>query len=212
MRSLLIVDDEEVIRQSLPAYFEKVDEIDVVGTAANGAEALRYLRAQRCDAVLSDIRMPDMNGVELLEALRDLPQPPVFIAMTGLDFDDVMMDLLARGAAGFVGKTESAADVVAAVTDALGGGTGLSPRRVSRLVEITLGKRQLLRRRRSIAIGVTEEEEAILDLLLEGSTNATIAEHLHYAESTIKRKVSVLLRKFGVVNRAELIAKSAFFR
>lgn len=96
------------------------------------------------------------------------------------------------------------------VNDALSGGTGLSPHRVSRLVEITLGKRQLLRRRRNLTVEVTEEEEAILDLLLEGSTNARIAEHLHYAESTIKRKISVLFRKFGVKNRAELIAKSTF--
>lgn len=208
-RSLLIVDDDRAIRKIIPSYFHSASDIEVVGVASNGREALDFLGSTPCDAVLSDIRMPDMNGIDLLEGIFRLNKIPVFVAITGLDHDELMMEVLARGGSGFVGKTERPEDVVSAVRDALDGGTGLSPTRVSRLVKISLDRPGLWKMKRSATVVLSEEEEAVLDLVLAGRSNQQIAGALHFAESTIKRKVSLLLRKFGVSSRAELCAVCA---
>lgn len=97
MTRLIIVDDDRRILDSLPIYFSRSDSITVAATFHRAHGALEYITAHGCDVVLSDLHMPRMNGVELLQRLQGLEDPPIFIAMTAFDTNETMLQILAQG-------------------------------------------------------------------------------------------------------------------
>ena len=210
--TILLVDDDPNILEDLPVYFTTTDEFEVVGTASNGAEALSWLTTHTCDVVLSDISMPDIDGIELLQHLQKLPTSPVFVAMTAFDTDETMLQILANGGAGYILKGQPPATIITAVRDALNGGTSLSPRCIARLVDMSVKSSPRFasppQRQGHRPKTLTPGERDVLALINEGMSNAQIAEELSFSESSIKKKVSALLRKYGVKSRSELIVLS----
>ena len=200
---ILLVDDDPVIRESFPLYFSKTPDLEVVATAANGRCALTWLDSHTCDVVLSDVRMPDMDGVELLKQTNSFDEPPVFVVMTAYDTDDTMITSLARGASGYVIKGQPPQVITQALRDALNGGTSLSPQCVKRLVAQSPWGRFV---ERMAHASLTDNEEAVMELLRRGNSNRQIAKELFYSESYIKKIVSSLLKKMDCSSRAELIA------
>ena len=200
---ILLVDDDPVIRESFPLYFSKTPDLEVVATAANGRCALTWLDSHTCDVVLSDVRMPDMDGVELLKQTNSFDEPPVFVVMTAYDTDDTMITSLARGASGYVIKGQPSQVIIQALRDALNGGTSLSPQCVKRLVAQSPWGRFV---ERMAHASLTDNEEAVMELLRRGNSNRQIAKELFYSESYIKKIVSSLLKKMDCSSRAELIA------
>ncbi|AKK10722.1 response regulator [Corynebacterium uterequi] len=211
---ILLVDDDPAIIRAFKIYFETTDDLKVVAEARNGREAIDLLNRISVDLVLSDIRMPDINGIELLKIIRRTEESPVFVAITGFDTDTTMLEVLALGGAGYILKSSRPKEIIDAVRDAMYGGTALSPDCVSRLVDATLahnarGAKRPVMRRSSPPIKINgvmlnEREEEVLRLVCEGKSNAQIAEVTHFSESTVKRHVSSLLKRFGVKTRVQL--------
>lgn len=204
---LFIVDDDQRVRDGFLAYFSYVEDITVVGTAKDGAEALDTLRQISVDVVLSDINMPRMGGIELLGEVKKFPQPPTFVAITSLDTDDSMLRMIGGGAAGYVVKSEAPAKIIDAVRDAFNGGTTVSPEALSRLVDyvppVDPRSDETIRRIESLS----PAERTILDLLCQGHSNSEIARRSFYAESTVKKHVSHLISYFEASSRLELVVQ-----
>ncbi|NWO07323.1 MAG: response regulator transcription factor, partial [Alteromonadaceae bacterium] len=160
-----------------------------------------------CDVVLSDLHMPDMNGIELLDHLNNLDKPPIFVAMTAYDTDEVMLHVLAKGAAGYVIKGEVPQAIIQALRDAVNGGTSLSPQCVKRLVEnasidVEKSVPDLMPKAQ---VSLTRSEKAVLRQVAVGKTNREISEQMECSEAYIKKVMTSLLRKFGVESRVQLV-------
>lgn len=201
---ILLVDDDPIILEALSVYFSTTDDLEVRGAVTTGGDALRWLGDKTCDLVLSDIHMPDIDGTELLQEIRQFNTPPSFIAMTAFDADETMIKCLSFGASGYILKSESPDQIVAAVRTAMAEGTALSPECTSRLIARCVlrqdsGKTPPL---------LTAEQQQIVTLIRQGKTNREIAQETNYAEITIKKKISRMLVSNGFKSRAELAFKA----
>ncbi|WP_136313384.1 response regulator [Actinomyces procaprae] len=195
-----VVDDDAYVLRALQAYLDKPPRLQVLGAFRSAADALEFVRGTDIDVVLTDVAMPGMDGLELLSRLKQESPETAVVVLTGLDDDTSMLDALRRHANGFLLKSAEPDDVVRAVLAAYDGGTPLSPDAASKLVTNHL--RPVMPDR---APGVTEAEHDVLVLLCDGMSNAEIAEQLSIAESTVKRHVSSLMRKYGVNSRLRLV-------
>ncbi|MCZ9310314.1 response regulator transcription factor [Corynebacterium uberis] len=202
---IIIVDDDPLVLASLRAYFSTADDIEVVAEASHGREAVEILATQDVDLVLSDIHMPEMDGVTLLEHVQKLEHPPVFVAMTGFDTDETMLQTLTGGAAGYIIKSSKPQEIIASVRDAMSGGTSVSPQCLSRLVDYIPNREAAVLRASQKQLRLTDAEERVLSLLCDGLSNAEIAEKTQYAQSTVKKHVSHLIGYFGVNSRLSLV-------
>lgn len=202
---ILIVDDDPLVLASLRAYFGTADDIEVVGEASNGREALDALAAKDIDLVLSDIHMPEMDGVSLLHEVKQIQNPPVFVAMTGFDTDETMLQTLTSGAAGYIIKSSKPREIIESVRDAMSGGTSVSPQCLSRLVDYIPNREVAALRASQKQVRLTDAEERVLSLLCDGLSNAEIAQKTQYAESTVKKHVSHLISYFGANSRLSLV-------
>ncbi|WP_169744861.1 response regulator transcription factor [Corynebacterium humireducens] len=196
---MLIADDDPIVRHALPAYFESISDISVADTAPDGHLALESLKNNDINLILSDLRMPSMDGLTLLKRVRELSENICFVAMTSYDSDTAMIEVLRAGASGYILKDASPEKMVTAVRDAYSGGTALSPSCVSRLVQLSMAGRKQVSME-----SLSPTDYSILSLLSSGMSNRQIASELHYAESTIKNRVSHLIKKFQVDSRIKL--------
>ncbi|WPF68609.1 response regulator [Corynebacterium sp. 21KM1197] len=204
---LLLVDDDPLVLSSLRTYFNTTADIHVVAEAANGVSALKALDDYEIDLVLTDIHMPEMDGIALLQETRKLPNPPVFVAMTGFDTDETMLKTLTGGAAGYIIKSARPQEIISSVRDAMNGGTSVSPQCLSRLVDY-IPARELAQhnaQEKKEEIVLSPGEQCVLSLLCDGLSNAEIAATTTYAESTVKKHVSQLINHFGVNSRLSLV-------
>ncbi|MDU0479450.1 response regulator transcription factor [Staphylococcus chromogenes] len=203
-KKILIVDDDPVIRQVFPTYFLDCPNLEVVATASNGREALRWLMNNQCDIVLTDIHMADLNGLELLFNVKRMNLDLKLVAMTAYDTDETMFTVLKNGGAGYLIKSAPPQEVIKAVQDAIQGGTSLSAQCVTRLVQGMYSKSSV---DRSVDREIlTAEDKMLTSLIVQGKTNYQIAKELNFAESTIKNKVSRLYKKLKVPSRTMLVA------
>lgn len=199
---VLVVDDQQLLRRGLVMLFGTVEGIDVVAQAAHGDEALAVLRAKRIDVVLTDAKMPVMDGIELVRrCARSHPRLPVLV-LTTFDEPDIVRGAIAAGAAGFLLKDtsiESLAEAVRAVAD---GGLVIDPR-VARLAFTTDGSRTAGDESPVLAV-LTPTERKVASLVAEGLTNQAIAARMVLAEGTVKNHVSTLLHKLQAPDRTAL--------
>lgn len=206
---VFLVDDDPLVREVLTSYLAKAGDIDVVGTASNGAEALERIRPAEIDLVLSDVYMPKMDGATLLRNLRERPGTPAFLAITSLENDKAMLDILAMGGRGYILKSQPPEQIILSVRQAVSGGTVVSPAAMTNLVQYLAPADATppAQQARAYAPGVSESERNVLDLLCEGLSNADIAKRLNYSESTVKKHVSNLIALYGVSSRLDLVVK-----
>ena len=195
-----IVDDDPFVVQALRSYLSSSPQIEVLSTFTSARDLLAFLKRIPVDVLVSDVRMPGMDGLELLARVQDQHPRTAVVMLTSFDDDSAMLTALSQQANGFLLKDSSPEDVIRAVIAAHSGGTTISPTTTSRLVS------QHLRPRR---VGghpdLTEAEQAVLDLLCEGYSNAEIAGRLVVAESTVKTHVSNLMKKYGTPSRLKLV-------
>lgn len=198
MIRIVLVDDQQLLRRGLGLLFETIDDVEVVGEAADGQEALAVIAKVRPDVVLTDARMPGMGGVELVSACAQAhPGLPVLV-LTTFDDDDLVRGALHAGAAGFLLKDSSPEALADAIRAAHDGGLVIDPRvaraAFSRSTPDATSPLTLL----------TPSERAVAERIAEGATNAEIAAALHLAEGTVKNTVSALLTKLGQRDRTNL--------
>lgn len=194
---VLLADDEALIRRGLTMLLSTVDGVEVVAAAHDGAEALAHLEQAPVDIVLTDARMRGMDGVALVRAIaRHHPGVPV-IVLTTFDLDDLVLDAVEAGAAGFLLKDTDPDDIVAAMERVLAGGMALDPRVVRTALRGRASRHDPLE-------VLTPTERAVAEMVSTGATNQEIAEHLCLAQGTVKNTVSALLRKLDQRDRTGL--------
>ena len=203
---VLLVDDDALVRAGLRMILSSSDEIEVVGEAADGTDAVAAVQAHRPDVVLMDIRMPEMDGITATAALRRLTDPPHVIVLTTFQADEQVLSALRAGADGFLLKDTAPADIVQAVRLVAAGEAMLSPS-VTRTLLSHLGDDGTADRRRSAVerlATLTEREREVATAVGSGASNAEIAASLFMSEATVKAHVSRLLTKLGVANRVQI--------
>ena len=205
MIRVLLVDDQALVRDGFQAILEAQPDLQVVGQAEDGVDAVERARAERPDIVLMDIRMPRRDGVE---ATRQLCADPAWggriIVLTTYGADEYVWDALNAGASGFLLKTTTAAGLVHAVRTVADGTELLAPDVTRRLV------RQFLTRPRPGSVSptvaaLTDRETEVLRLIAGGLSNRDIADRLFLAESTVKTHVNRLFAKLGVRDRVQAV-------
>jgi DNA-binding NarL/FixJ family response regulator len=199
---LLIADDQPLMRAGFRAVLEATGEMQVVGEAGDGEEAVTLARALRPDVILMDIRMPLLDGIE---ATRRLAGHRVLI-LTTFGLDDYIIEALRAGASGFILKDVPTAELVRAVRVIADGDALLSPAVTRRLLD-RVGRR--LPASATTAPGafaeLTEREREVFDLLARGLSNAEIAELLTVGDATVKTHVSNVLTKLGLRDRVQAV-------
>lgn len=194
---VLVVDDQQLLRRGLTMLLDTVDDVDVVGQAGDGREALDLVASIESDVLLTDVRMPTMDGMELLAACREqYPDLPV-VLLTTFDDQDVVRAAIHGGAAGFLLKDSSVDSVAEAIRQAVAGGMMIDPRVARSAFTVPADKPGPL-------ASLTPTELQVAELVATGASNAEIAEELFLAEGTVKNHVSTLLRKLDQRDRTRL--------
>jgi DNA-binding NarL/FixJ family response regulator len=203
---VLIVDDHPVFREGLRASLSIEDDVEVVGEAATGVDAVRLTRDLQPDLVVMDLRMPDLDGVEATrQIVHESPHIAVLV-LTMFDDDDSVFAAMRAGARGYLLKGSNQTEVLRAI-HLVGSGGALFGPAVARLVIEYFSKP----RSRNGALGfpeLTEREREILDLVAEGRSNATIALRLGITDKTVRNHVSNIFAKLAVVDRAQAIVRA----
>lgn len=205
MITVLIVDDEALVRAGIRMILAPVDDIEVVAEAADGAEALAAIDRDRPDVVLMDVRMPGMDGLTALRETLRRPTPPQVIMLTTFDMDEYVHGALHAGAAGFLLKDTPPRDLAAAVRTVAEGHAMLAPSVTRRLIDAYSGQPPVVGReaRRRLA-ALTPRERDVIAAVALGLSNSQIAGRLGMTETTVKAHVSRSLTKLGLSNRVQL--------
>ncbi|MCX4963227.1 response regulator transcription factor [Streptomyces sp. NBC_00654] len=213
MITVLVTDDEPLIRAGVRMILSSADDIEVVGEAENGREAVELARTHRVDVVLLDIQMPVMDGLTALAELqRTVPDTRVLILTTFGEQQNVLR-ALTGGGVGFLLKDSAPAELIRAVRAAAAGDAYLSPGATRRVVDSLASSQSVHRaeqaRRRLDSL--TNRELEVLALLGEGLSNAHAGQRIHMSEATVKSYVSRILTKLDCENRvqAALLARDA---
>jgi two-component system, NarL family, response regulator LiaR len=192
---VLIADDHSVVRQGLQMFLGADSELEIVGEARDGAEALRLARQHRPDVVLMDLLMPVMSGITATALIRrELPDTEV-VALTSVLEDASVVEAVRAGAIGYLLKDTEAHELRRAIKAAAAGQVQLSPQAAARLIRevVTLEHRQ----------SFTERETDVLRLLAQGQSNKEIARDLNIGEQTVKTHVAHILSKLDMSSRTQ---------
>lgn len=222
MIRIVLVDDQTLVRQGIQTLLELEEDLEVVGTAADGREAITVVQREHPDVVLMDVRMPQLDGVAATrELLRLRPELGVII-LTTFDDDEYVFEGLKAGARGYMLKDTSAEEIVAAVR-AVAAGEALIQPSIARKVVAEFSRLASGAGRQSVAAAprdtaasldepLTEREHEVLRALVDGLSNREIAERLVITEGTVKNHVSSLLAKLGVRDRTQAVLKAQTLR
>jgi DNA-binding NarL/FixJ family response regulator len=195
---VLLVDDHEVVRRGLKSLFEGTD-IHVVAEAANGQDALKLIKEKRLDVVLLDVRMPDMDGLNVLGRIKlDHPDLPVLILST-YDNPTYVARAVALGAAGYVLKDAERSKLLDSIRGAASGQAVWTREELRRVT----GALTTPRLNAEVEVPLTQRESEVLKQLALGLTNKEIAQALHISYETVKEHVQHILRKIGVTDRTQ---------
>ncbi len=205
MTRLLIADDQALVRGAFQLLLDSAPDLEVVGQAANGAEAVELAAELAPDVVLMDIRMPVMDGLEATKRiLADQPQTRVLV-LTTFDLDEYVYSALRSGASGFLLKDAMPDELINAVRVVAAGEALLSPR-ATRLLVAEFAARPGPDRPAPAALAtLTDRERDVLRLIADGLSNAEICAHLVISAGTTKTHIGHLLAKLGARDRAQLV-------
>ncbi len=197
MIRVLIADDHAVVRQGLRTFLELQEEIDVVGEAADGEEAVEAATRLVPDVVLMDLVMPRLEGAEAISRIRELGLETRVIVLTTFLDDDKLFAAIRAGAAGYLLKDVQPQDLVSAIRTAHAGESPVDPAAVTKLLE------EVSARRRPDGQLLTPREQEVLRLIARGRPNKVIARDLGLSEKTVKTHVSNILGKLGLTDRTQ---------
>jgi DNA-binding NarL/FixJ family response regulator len=203
---LIVADDHEVVRSGFAELLDTQPDFTVVGTAANGREAVLISRQLEPDIVLMDIRMPGLDGIH---ATRELtahgPGMPRVLMLTTFDLDEYVYDALRAGASGFLLKDVTAEQLFDAVRVIAAGDALLAPSVTRRLISEFAGRPDARPQPTAALDDLTPRETQVLQLVAEGLSNAEIAGRLIVTEETVKTHVSHILNKLGLRDRTQAV-------
>ena len=194
--AVLIADDHPVVRHGLRTFLETLDDVEVVGEAGNGAEAVEQAARLVPDVVLMDLVMPELDGVEATRRIRAESPTTKVIVLTSFDADEQVFPAIKAGAAGYLLKDVRPAELAEAVRKASRGEALLAPSVAAKLMQEVAGAR-------SPAAGLTERELEVLRLIARGLSNKMIARELVVSEKTVKTHVSNILAKLHLTDRTQ---------
>jgi len=206
---LLVADDHPLVRSGLRSLLEGEADLEVVGEAGDGAEAVAKARALRPDVVLMDLRMPGLDGIEATRRLAGpgVEDPVKVLMVTMFDLDEDVVEAVRAGARGYLLKGSSAERLIEAVHAVAAGGAVLAPSVTRQLLDHAITALPPLRSRAGedpIEV-LSDREREVLALLATGLSNAEIADQLFLGEATIKSHVSHLLTKLGLRDRLQAV-------
>jgi DNA-binding NarL/FixJ family response regulator len=203
-----VVDDQPMYRVGVSAILNAQQDIDVIGEAADGQEALTLNRSLIPDVILMDVRMPNLNGIEATRQLTNPPDGthvPRIIMLTTFDIDDYIYDALRAGASGFLLKDSEADDLVLAVRTVAGGDALLAPRITRRLIETFINNAPNTLRSEAVFNALTDREREVFLLVAQGKSNTEIGRELFIAEQTAKTHVSRVMSKLQLRDRVHAV-------
>lgn len=199
MIKLVIVDDHQIIRAGLELMFETMDDIEVLGTADNGVTGLAQITKLQPDLVLTDIRMPEMDGIELIKRLHQTtPNLPV-VVLTTFDDQRPIQQAMQLGARGFLLKDADQATILKTIRGAMKGETYLEP---------SIAGKAFTTSSTTDEIVLTPREYDVLRQVAQGFHSKEIAETIGVSERTVKAHLTSIYNKLGVFSRAEAVAKA----
>jgi DNA-binding NarL/FixJ family response regulator len=203
---IVVVDDHKVVRSGFAGLLDTQPDFAVVGTASDGAEAVRIGQKLQPDVVLMDVRMPGMDGIEATKRLAgSVPDPPRILILTTFDLDEYVYDALRAGASGFLLKDVTAERLFDAVRVIAAGNALLAPSVTRRLISEFAGRPDARPQSASALEELTPRETQVLQLVAEGLSNAEIADRLIVTEETVKTHVSRILNKLGLRDRTQAV-------
>ncbi|WP_375478627.1 response regulator [uncultured Jatrophihabitans sp.] len=207
MIRLLIADDQALVRSGFGMILDAQPDLEVVGQAADGEEAVDLGRRLRPDLVLMDVRMPRLDGIAATRALLStaVGAGPKIMMLTTFDLDTYVYDALRAGASGFLLKDVSPVDLVRAVHTVLAGEALLAPGIVRRLIDDFVARPAPTGARPAVLDVLTEREVDVLIALARGLSNAEIAAQLHLSPATVKTHVAKVLAKLDVRDRVQAV-------
>ncbi|MDT8305172.1 MAG: response regulator transcription factor [Anaerolineae bacterium] len=201
---LLLADDHVVVRSGLRMLLQARDDIEIVGEAENGREAVEKVRALHPDVVLMDVQMPDMNGIDATRRIKEVAPDTAVLALTMHEDDHYFFEMLHAGASGYVPKRAAPDELVKALHTVHQGNVFLYPSLATRLVKDYL-QRAEAGDQPLVQDDLTPRELEVLTLIAEGMTNAEIADRLVISVKTVDRHRENLMRKLNLHNRIDLV-------
>ena len=202
---VVVADDQGMVRSGFSVLLNAQPDIEVIGEAVNGQEAIARAAELRPDVILMDVRMPVLDGLHATREITAMPDPPKILVLTTFDLDDYVYEALRAGASGFLLKDASATELANAVRLVAAGDALLSPGVTRRLIAEFARMGAPRSPTRKQIEGLTERESEVLALVARGMSNAEIADHLVVAEQTIKTHVGRILMKLGLRDRTQAV-------
>jgi len=200
---IVVADDQPLVRTGLRMVLSDVEDITIVGEAADGGEAIALAAKERPDVVLMDVRMPGVDGIEATRAVTATDDPPRVLVLTTFDLDEIVYDALRAGASGFLLKDAPEERLVTAIRVVAEGGSLFAPAVTQRLIE-EFSRRPRRTTPASLST-LTERETEVLTLVARGLSNNEIATELFVSENTVKTHVARVLMKLGLRDRVQAV-------
>lgn len=198
---VMLVDDHDMVRRGLAAFLKVNPDLELVGEAKDGAEALAVCNRVQPDVILMDLMMPEMDGAAATRAIQKNWPEVKIIALTSFQEKDLIHEALRAGAIGYLLKNVTVEELAAAIRSAHAGQSTLAPEAVQALLQSPITTLPT-----KASYDLTDREMEVLNLLVEGLNNREIAERLFVSRATAKAHVSHIFNKMGVSNRAEAIS------
>lgn len=196
---VMLVDDHNVVRSGLATFLRAYEDLELVGEAKNGLEALNLCHNKQPDVILMDLMMPEMDGIAATRAILEECPDIKIIAMTSFEDEELVQGVLAAGAISYLLKNVTSDELAKAIREAVSGRSTLSPEAARVLIQATRPSKQP-------SYDLTERELEVLNLVVQGHSNQQIAETLVISLATVKAHISSILSKLQVSSRTEAIA------
>ncbi|MFB6290945.1 MAG: response regulator [Candidatus Bipolaricaulia bacterium] len=194
---LVIVDDHRVVRSGVKALIETEPELEVIGEAGDGREAVTKVKSHGPDVVLMDLVMPEMDGVEATSKITKLSPAPKILILTSFSEEERIIQAIKAGASGYLIKDASPNELVQAIKDVYNGESTLDPKVAGTVLRSVQSEPE------ASSEDLTDREIEVLELLAEGLPNEDIAEKLYISERTVRSHVSNILGKLDLSNRTQ---------